>query len=430
MTALHRYDDHADVFAHPARLLATNTPDPATMERIRASAMDPSIFDGRTPFVFRAQISSSVMDAYYTRMSPRTTLKNFAADAEAGVSFQDSHRLNALGFGRSIQGEYLNANDTGDPPRVQAAFYTLPGLQLNGVSTDHLIDGIRSGIVKDVSVGFYGGSFICSVCGRDMLRDWDCPHIPGVEYEVRSDDGDSLGPAVTKLAFAWVEDARLSEVSAVFDGATPGAAILKANQEAAAGRMRPEAVQLIEARYRIHLPSRRVLVPGVEIQENDMTKRETQVTTSAPVTPAASESEETTPAAAETERAVTPQAPPTETVSSDPWERATELTRQLDDARAEIARLRPLADDGRAYRADLVEQAITEGIRAYGNAFPVETYRAMLEGQSLEAIKRVREMHKEVADKAIPTGRTSVDRSEKAPAPTRKNDVPDAAFAA
>jgi hypothetical protein len=115
---MHRYDDHADVFAHPARLLATNTPDPATMERIRASAMDPSIFDGRTPFVFRAQISSSVMDAYYTRMSPRTTLKNFAADAETGVSFQDSHRINALGFGRSIAGEYLNANDLGDPPRV------------------------------------------------------------------------------------------------------------------------------------------------------------------------------------------------------------------------------------------------------------------------------------------------------------------------
>jgi TolA-binding protein len=137
------------------------------------------------------------------------------------------------------------------------------------------------------------------------------------------------------------------------------------------------------------------------------------VTTPAPVTLAASESEETTPAAAETERAVTPQAPPTETVSSDPRERATELTRQLDDARAEIARLRPLADDGRAYRTDLVEQAITEGIRAYGNAFPVETDREMLGNQSLDAIKRVRDMHKDAADKAIPTGRTSVDRAER-----------------
>jgi hypothetical protein len=399
------------------------------MERIRASAMDPSIFDGRTPFVFRAQISSSVMDAYYTRMSPRTTLKNFAADAETGVSFQDSHRINALGFGRSIAGEYLNANDLGDPPRVQATFYTLPGLMLNGVSTDHLIDGIRSGIVKDVSVGFYSGEFICSICGRDMLRDWDCPHIPGFEYDVRSDDGDSLGAAVSKVAFAWVEDARLSEVSAVYDGATPGAAILKATSEAAAGRMRPEAVQLVEQRYRIHLPSRRVLVPGVDIQETVMPKRETQETTPAPVTPAASESVETTPAT--TERAATTQAAPlTETVSSDPWERVTDLTRSLDEARAEIARLKPLADDGRAYRGDLIEQALTEGIRAYGNAFPVETYREMLGNQSLDAIKRVRDMHKDAADKAIPTGRTSVDRADKTPAPTRKNDVPDAAFAA
>lgn len=415
MTAT-RYESHADVYAHPARLLTTNAPDPATMERIRASAMDPSIFDGRTPFVFRAQISSSVMDAYFTRMSPRTTLKNFAADAEVGVSFQDSHRLNALGFGRSIRGEYMTASDTGDPPRVQATFYTLPGLMLNGVSTDHLIDGIRSGIVSDVSVGFYGGSFVCSICGLDMMRDWNCPHVPGVEYDTRSDDGDSPGAAVRKLAFAWVEDARLSEVSAVFDGATPGAAILKANQEAAAGRMRPEAVQLIEARYRVHLPSRRVLVPGVTIQEIPMHVTETNTVQDTTTVPAA---QETTPTADTQERTT-----PTEDT------RAIELARDLAEARAEIARLTPLADDGRVYRADLVEQALHEGIRAYGNAFPVETYREMLTTQSLDGIKRIVALHREAADKAIPTGRTSVDRAEKAPAPTPKNDVPDAAFAA
>ena len=107
-----------------------------------------------------------------------------------------------------------------------------------------------------------------------------------------------------------------------------------------------------------------------------------------------------------------------------------ELARDLADARAEIARLTPLADDGRAYRADLIEQALHEGIRAYGNAFPAETYREMLTTQSLDGIKRIVALHREAADKAIPTGRTSVDRAEKAPAPTPKNDVPDAAFAA
>lgn len=405
-----------DIFSHPARVYSPLAPpDAALMERIRAAAADPTIFDTRAPYTFAAEISSSRMDAYYTRMSSKTTLRNFAADADAGVSFQDSHRHDALGFGRSVAGAYLAANaDTGEPPRVQATFFTIPGLALNGVDTGHLIDGIRAGIVKDVSVGFYGGTFVCSICGRDMLRDWDCPHIPGIEYPVRSDDGDSPGEAVTKLAFAWIEDAHLAEVSAVYEGATPGAAIIKANQEAAAGRIRPDTAYLIEARYRVHLPDRRVLVPGglpKDIHMHETTTESVAEDRAAPVAP---------PAA--------PQ-PTDDTRVADLTRQLDETTRALADARAEVARLAPLADDGRAYRSDLVEQAIAEGIRAYGNAFPVETYREILAGLSLDGVKRIRDLHADAARAAIPTGRQSADRTEP-PAPRPTPTVPDAAFAA
>ena len=49
-----------------------------------------------------------------------------------------------------------------------------------------------AGITKDVSVGFYGGTYRCLVCGRDMrdYSDWSnyCPHWPGQKIAVKGAD--------------------------------------------------------------------------------------------------------------------------------------------------------------------------------------------------------------------------------------------------
>src|SRR5690606_31020400 len=73
---------------------------------------------------------------------------------------------------------------------------------------------------------------------------------------------------------------------------------------------------------------------------------------------------------------------------------ASEVTRlegALSDAQAETQRLAPLADEGRVYRADLVADALAEGVRAYGEDFAEETYRVVLEAASLETVKRMRD---------------------------------------
>lgn len=244
------------VFAHPARVQGRATNAELLQLASSRGALDDVIFTERPPYFWTAEISSNRLDAYYTRMSPATTLRNFASDATEGVSFQNSHGTQALGFGRSLRGQYLAAGADG-VARVEADFYTVPGLRLNTVSTDDLINGIRSGLIKDVSVGFFGGRFVCTICGRDVMRDWDCPHIPGLTY-----DAESAASSTGTLATATVEDAHLAEVSAVYDGATPGAAILKAVREADAGRIRPQAVRLLEQRYRMRLPTARVQQPG------------------------------------------------------------------------------------------------------------------------------------------------------------------------
>lgn len=79
---------------------------------------------------------------------------------------------------------------------------------------------------------------------------------------------------------------------------------------------------------------------------------------------------------------------------------------------AENARLGPLADEGRQYRADLVEAAITEGVRAMGEAFPTETYRELLKSASLEQVKLLRDRWQAQAAMLFPGGRKTVDAEQ------------------
>lgn len=166
--------------------------------------------------------------------------------------------------------------------------------------------------------------------------------------------------------------------------------------------------------------------------------------------------EETTPAAeAETEEG-TPTEPATEPQPATPTEpdgsrtviaaarqalvdagqaADTELVAGIRQLTQENARLRPLADVGRAYRADLIADAIREGVRARGEHFAAEEYRAILEGlpqneAGLNAIKRFRDDWRSDGDKVFPGGRQTTDTHEPRPAPPAPRAIPDAAFAA
>ncbi len=82
---------------------------------------------------------------------------------------------------------------------------------------------------------------------------------------------------------------------------------------------------------------------------------------------------------------------------------------ELERSRAEVARLQPLADQGRAYRDELINQAVAEGVRALGETFPEETYRAMLANAPLEHIRQVRDTFAAQAAERFPGGRQTQD---------------------
>ncbi len=405
------------------------------MKRVRERvSLDASVFDEFPPFLFGAEISNRNLDAYFTRMAV-SSLRNYAQDAERGVSFQNSHNTDELGMGRSISGQY-DGDDTGG--RVLAQFYTVPGIRLGSVLTDDLIMGIRTGLVSDVSIGFYGGKHICGLCEQDLYRS-NCPHIPGFEYDV-DDPNDPKIKRVT-VATATIEDANLAEVSAVYDGATPGAAIYKAQQELDAGRLQPKQARALEARYRIKLPGSSRMYAG--IGEGSMTaKREAEVTT---VT--------TSPAAATltTEPAPTSATDSGELITGEllvvepdlePEVRALLITNGAPEKidmhtairflQREVKRMQPLAADGTDYRNDLVSEAIVEGVRA---GMDEASCRTVLQPAPLASIKSMRDSWRKLGDKNFTGGRKTVDGSDVPEQPTppshpKTNDLPDEAFMA
>lgn len=249
------------VHAHAARAAAVRGERAEALLQMarEQSAYDPAVFDEADPFFWRAEISSSRLDAYYTHMAA-STLSNFARAAAEGVSFQNSHRWHEMPLGRSLTGE---VRESGEETVVEADFFTLAGLRLAGVNTNDFIAGVRSGIVHDVSVGFYGGRWVCDICGRNYLS-FECPHFAGLEYEREED-----GVVRTQLATVEIRDARLAEVSAVYDGATPGAAILKAERMAAEGQLTPKLLAALEERYRVSLPAAMRTWPGWSETDGD-----------------------------------------------------------------------------------------------------------------------------------------------------------------
>ena len=93
----------------------------------------------------------------------------------------------------------------------------------------------------------------------------------------------------------------------------------------------------------------------------------------------------------------------------------------------DLAEVRKLADDGRKYRSDLIDEAIAEGVRAHGADFAQESYRGTLETSSLDTIKLMRDDWKRLADSKMKGGRQTQDATDVKPS-LRKNDVPDLAY--
>lgn len=392
--------------------------------RAQAVAPDPAIFAQHPPFFWRAEISNSALDAYYTRMAT-SSLQNYAADATAGVSFLPAHDVRAAPLGRSLRGEYQRT-PAGQREWVTADFYTLQGAD---PAVDAFIARVRGGLVQDVSIGFYGARFRCSLCGAvtppDARTGPACDHVPGLEYPDPTSGR-------RQLAFLWVEDAHLAEVSAVYEGATPGATIVaaKARALAAAGALPREAAEQLRARYAVPVEVPRVFAvapAGARAAQEDAEDAMEWVTDlRAALAAADGAAVPDDPAAVLTavrEALAAGRAAQQDLAAARAaLERATA---ERDALRAELETLRPLAADGARYREDLLAAALAEGVRAHGAAFPRERWAERLAQADLAFIQDMQAEWAAIAAARLPAGRQTTDVPAP-PAPARA--VPLAAF--
>ena len=386
----------------------------------RAVELPAGLPDGA--FVREMEISSTRLDSYFTHMMA-STLQNFAQEAKEGRSFLDSHDGGKLGLGYTFGGELAIE---GDNALAVANFYTVPGIRFGGqhsfASTDDFIKAVEARIVRDVSVGFHGGRWVCDICGGDYFRYSQCNHFAGVEYEQTGEDG------VTKrtLATVGIHDAHLSEVSAVFDGATPGAMIRKAQAGVRDGQLKGEALAFLEQRYRVPLLSTPDNWRGVDLPKEKPGESAGRDKSAAGGRNSLGDSTmETVELNVDAIRAALGVG-----MTDNPIESADNALALMRKVAKELARLTPLADDGRAYRDDLVAQALAEGVRAQGEGFPQETYRAMLTDAPLDHIKQIRDQFAAQAAKQLPTGRqtTEEDEQEREQPQSEPESVPAAAF--
>lgn len=386
--------------------------------------------DVASAFVFSAEASNNSLDFYYTHML-ESTLRNFARDGSGGVQFLDSHNNRNLGYGRTFAGRVETLADRKpdfsldravelaiDPPaeymRTLLDVFTVPGIRFGGgltySSTDDFIVAARTGLARDVSVGFYGGSWTCDICGGNYRSYDSCPHFAGAEY--------ALGEQGERQVIATVsiDGAHLAELSAVYDGATPEAMIVKAERMARIGELEPETKQLLEARYKLSLPERSTIHIGADFdmsntlwatEKRGILKKENRMDFEDLYNEA-------------------------RTVATEAMGEELEPAQAIRQLAEEVERLRPLADDGRTYRSDLIEEALAEGVRANGDEFAEETYRGILERADIATIKRMRDDWKRLGDKRFPGGSGTVPEDETpASEQTREpNLVPDEAYRA
>lgn len=422
----------------------------------------PAGLEAETPFLFPAMVSNTLLDSFFTHMSP-LTLQNFAREMGVGVAFLDSHRTGRLPVGYSYNGEFTDYRPAqgGDASGAMGFFYVTRGISLGAdhsyATTDDYIRAIKTAVVRDVSVGFFGGKWLCDLCGEDYWAG-RCPHVAGMEYEIATEG--------LRLATVAIDDAHLTEVSAVYDGATPGAVIHKIEQRWKHGEIGRAEQQLIQVRFGISLPEpvfQIAATGGPDISKNrstDMPKLDDadvdvndaggapapDTDTPDVATPDAQAGEpavdvveaEAVLAAVEEARAFLPadsrevsrpdvvRALTTKLTTAD--QETVRVQQEVTALREQVATLTPLAEDGRAYRKNLIEETISEGVRVLGDSFPAEVYRNMLDTATIAHIQQVRQSFVDKAADRFPGGRQLNGKDGQSEPQPRRVQIPAEAY--
>ncbi|MET3689881.1 hypothetical protein ABIC37_005431 [Priestia megaterium] len=378
-----------------------------TLEKINRFTLEP-VQSTDDLFLFSGIASNDRLDAYFTRMDPMTTLKNYVSNLREGVSLQGGHDITKNPFGRSYDAQFLTSHEEN---AVLGHWYMIRDLNINGENTNDLIRAVKGGILKDLSVGFGGNEMYhrCSSCGKDLF-DYECPHFPGLEDE----NG--------RMVFAWIVNATLREVSTVYKGATPGAYVSKARSYVDQGQLSKNHIARLENAYStrlddgkhsFYLPkgSNEIVIPLGGEKENKRNEEADKM----------GEQERTyysrNNLLGDIRQAVRDNKIEKAAIYEVLGEEGDKF-RQPEDIKLRnelgkdfcsvdaVRQLKKEAQQGRRYLADVIEDAVKARVRAFGDGFNAESYRAMLTTSGeIDHIKEEIDAYERMAKERFKPGR-------------------------
>lgn len=369
--------------------------DDEMLKKINRHTLEPVTLDD--VFTFSGICSNDRMDSYLTRMDPTTTLKNYAEDLRNGVPLLPGHDITKNPYGRSYDGEFIQA-EADESNQVRGHWYILNNTNLNGENTGDTIRAIKAGILKDMSVGFGNPNmwYRCSSCGRDVMN-FDCPHLPGMEDE----EG--------RVTFAWVVEGRLREVSTVYKGATPGSWIDKAREYVNQGQIPQMNIQRLEREYQVRLDDGK---RSFYMPKNNETKEDegmSQTARNSLLDDIRNAVRENKVEKGKIYDILTEEGEPFR--QPDDVALRNELGRDYTSVGA-VRTLKREAQQGRRYLADVVDAAVASRVRAQGDTFNSESYRAMLNNSAdIDAIKEEIRAYEKMAEQRFTGGRQTEDET-------------------
>jgi len=414
-------------------------------------------------FVFSGKSAGDmIIPNRYTRISPEL-LKIMVADAKKGVSFMLNHNwsnwggIQGIPYGKVFDGRIIPSNVEGETVEMHLDKYIIRDDEIiDGVSANALIKRIETGILSDTSIGFSTDRMTCSICGMNYFSR-DCSHYRGTTYTM--EDGTKKTCYVTAMPPSIIlpnTNNVLFEESIVWDGAYPGAVVTQAKHgdiiETPSGKYSildekeelPENTMFYAQYHNGHIltmvkksehkkiytvgtgninktvstindattkasqfigDSLNSILKGVE---NSMNEKVLKMLLSLGF----SEEEANNFSACEATKVLNSIAEKWDTISEvEPQEKQTEtyMTQEKVKERlgAELSadEVLKLAKEGLEYRKQLIDETVAMGVRAMGNDFKSETWKATLSTMETAAIKDIMANFEVQAKANIPAGR-------------------------
>jgi hypothetical protein len=388
-------------------------------------------------FVFKPLMIDDQETSYTSVIHPNL-LRTFMKNTYKGVGLLLNHDSYSLPVGRTFSAEIVEEYDVDLNKMCQSLYgevYIALGRNTqSGMSTEDIVKGIESGTIFDVSIGFSAKKHTCSICGNDIRNYGDCPHYPGKEYSVDNEDGTSC---VKKCQVIIGDDGNgeLLELSLVYAGACDRATIKNSfsnnsvtNDESGTKLTIVDNIKSVPPDAKIYqyfskygsvfytdAKEKQNLTESIDLRsEKNMeylklfnTKFGLNIETEEELTSKLDEMQ--TEMATSKEELVNTQTQLEEKVIELTNKEAEfellkgEVTTKdiaIEALTTENTELKKSEEIANTYRNDLITSTIEAGVRAYGNAFQVETFTKFLNSISLDEIKATREgFNTEVASK-------------------------------